>query len=63
MELQTLADGTELLYFTTTDSDVNATSGDGTSRVYNLNLSTTEVKLFASPHRSTSRPAWPFGAA
>ena len=25
MELQTLADGTQLLYFTTTDSDVNAT--------------------------------------
>ena len=27
----------------------NATGGDGTSRVYALNLSTTEVKLFASP--------------
>jgi len=47
--LQTLADGTQLLYFATTDSDVNATGGDGTSRVYALNLSTTEVKLFASP--------------
>ena len=49
MELQTLSDGTQLLYFATTDSDVNATGGDGTSRVYALNLSTTEVKLFAAP--------------
>jgi uncharacterized protein len=49
MELQMLADGTQLLYFATTDSDVNATGGDGTSRVYNLNLSTTVVRLFASP--------------
>jgi secreted PhoX family phosphatase len=49
MVLQTLADGTELLYFATTDSDVNATGGDGTSRVYALNLSTIEVKLFAAP--------------
>jgi uncharacterized protein len=47
--LQTLGDGTQLLYFATTDSDVNATGGDGTSRVYALNLSTTEVKLFAAP--------------
>ena len=49
MELQTLADGTQLLYFTTTDSDVDATGGTGTSRVYNLNLSTAVVRLFASP--------------
>jgi uncharacterized protein len=47
--LQTLADGTQLLYFATTDSDVNASSADGNSRVYTLNLSTKEVKLFASP--------------
>jgi uncharacterized protein len=49
MELQTWADGTQLLYFATTDSDINGSSGDGRSRVYALNLSTTEVKLFASP--------------
>jgi uncharacterized protein len=49
MELQTLADGTQLLYFNTTDSDVNGIGGDGTSRTYTLNLSTNEVKLFASP--------------
>jgi len=47
--LQTREDGTQLLYFATTDSDVNASGGDGTSRVYALNLSTTEVKLFAAP--------------
>ena len=47
--LQTLADGTQRLYFTTTDSDVNATGGDGTSRVYDLTLSTNEVKLLAAP--------------
>ena len=49
MELQTLADGTELLYFTTTDSDVNGDGTDGTSRVYTLNLATAEVRLFAAP--------------
>src|SRR5262245_13220541 len=49
MVLQTRVDGTQLLYFATTDSDVNATGGDGTSRVYALNLSTNEVKLFAAP--------------
>jgi uncharacterized protein len=47
--IQTLPDGTQLLYFATTDSDVNASSADGNSRVYTLNLSTTEVKLFAAP--------------
>ena len=49
IELQTLADGTQLLYFNTTDSDVNNTGSDGTSRTYTLNLSTTVVSLFASP--------------
>jgi secreted PhoX family phosphatase len=48
IELQTLADGTQLLYFATTDSDTNADTGDGRSRVYTLNLSTNEVKLFAA---------------
>jgi secreted PhoX family phosphatase len=49
MELQTLADGTQLLYFNTTDSDLDANGGNGTSRTYTVNLTTTEVKLFASP--------------
>jgi hypothetical protein len=37
------------LYFNTTDSDVNNSGGDGTSRTYNINLSTNVVRLFASP--------------
>jgi secreted PhoX family phosphatase len=49
IQIQTLADGTQLLYFNTTDSDVNATGSDGTSRTYTLNLTTNEVRLFASP--------------
>ena len=49
MLVQTLANGTQLLYFATTDSDVNASSADGNSRVYTLNLTTNEVKLFATP--------------
>jgi secreted PhoX family phosphatase len=49
LEIQTFKNGTQLLYFTTTDSDVNGSGSDGTSRVYSLNLSTNEVKLFASP--------------
>src|SRR5262245_49751824 len=60
MVLQTLADGTQLLYFATTDSDTNGVGGDGTSRVYSLNLSTNEVKLFASPQSTdlgTNAPA------
>jgi hypothetical protein len=47
MELQTLADGTQLLYFATTDSDTNANTADGRSRVYTINLSTNNVRLFA----------------
>src|SRR6185503_20167274 len=49
MELQTFADGTQLLYFNTTDSDINTSGSDGTSRTYNVNLSTNVVTLFASP--------------
>ena len=63
MELQTLADGTQLLYFTTTDSDVNASGTDGTSRVYTLNLSTNEVKLFAAPQSTDLATGLPVGGA
>ena len=49
IELQTLANGTQLLYFNTTDSDIDGVPGTGTSRTYTLNLETHEVKLFASP--------------
>ncbi len=54
MELQTLADGTQLLYFNTTDSDTDASDATGNSRTYNLNLSTTVVRLFAAPQVTTN---------
>ena len=47
LEVQTLGDGTQLIYFTTTDSDNNATTADGRSRVYTYNTKTGEVRLFA----------------
>src|SRR5436190_11281865 len=49
MVLQTLASGTQRLYFATTDSDSNGNSADGTSRVYSLDLATNQVTLLASP--------------
>jgi hypothetical protein len=49
IEIQSLGDGTQLLYFNTTDSDLNASGADGNSRTYALNLSSLQVKLFASP--------------
>ncbi|HYR25279.1 MAG TPA: alkaline phosphatase PhoX [Aquabacterium sp.] len=48
LEVQTLANGKQLIYFTTTDSDVNANTTDGRSRVYTLDVDSGEVKLFAS---------------
>jgi secreted PhoX family phosphatase len=47
VEIQTLRDGTELLYFNTTDSDTNASSADGLGRTYNIHLTTNVVRLFA----------------
>ncbi|MGE3541392.1 MAG: alkaline phosphatase PhoX [Candidatus Tectimicrobiota bacterium] len=47
LEIQTLASGTQLLYFATTDSDNNGNTTDGRSRVYTINLDTNEVNLFA----------------
>ncbi len=41
-------DATQLLYFATTDSDLNGSTTDGRSRVYTMNLRTNEVRLFAS---------------
>ena len=46
LELQDV-NGTQRLYFATTDSDTDATGSNGTSRVYFLDLATNEVKLFA----------------
>jgi secreted PhoX family phosphatase len=48
VELKTLSNGRQLLYFATTDSDSNTNSGDGRGRVYTINLSTNVVSLFAS---------------
>jgi len=61
IELQTLADGTQLLYFNTTDSDVNATGNDGTSRTYNINLVTNVVSLFAAPQTTNLATGAPVG--
>ena len=49
LEIQTLPNGGQALYFTTTDSDVDGNGSTGTSRVYRLHLASTEVDLFASP--------------
>jgi secreted PhoX family phosphatase len=46
LELQNLA-GNQLIYFTTTDSDIDNNGGTGTSRVYNFNVTTNTVNLFA----------------
>lgn len=54
MELQTLGDGTQLLYFNTTDADTDASDPTGNSRLYNLNLSTNVVSLFAAPQVTTN---------
>ncbi len=47
LEIQNLASGDQLLYFATTDSDTNANTADGRSRVYTLNLTDGSVNLFA----------------
>jgi hypothetical protein len=39
--------GSQRLYFATTDSDSNGNTGDGRSRVYSLDLATNQVSLFA----------------
>jgi len=63
VEIQTLASGTQLLYFNTTDSDIDGSGGTGTSRTYTLNLSTPEVRLFASPESIDLATGKPVGGA
>ena len=46
MEVQTVG-STQRIYFATTDSDTDATGGNGTSRVYHLDVATGKVTLFA----------------
>ncbi|MBU1364627.1 MAG: DUF839 domain-containing protein [Gammaproteobacteria bacterium] len=47
MEVKTLADGHEAIFFATTDSDINGDTNDGRSRVYLFDTVSSEVKLFA----------------
>lgn len=47
LEIKTLSNGDQSIFFATTDSDTNGNTTDGRSRVYNLNLNSLEVKLFA----------------
>jgi len=47
LEIQTLSNGNQAMYFATTDSDNNGNSADGRGRVYTLNLTTGDVALFA----------------
>ena len=47
LEVQNLANGKQLIYFTTTDSDNNGNTTDGRSRVYTLDVDTGTVALFA----------------
>jgi len=47
LEIKTLPNGTQQIYFTTTDSDNDANASNGRGRVYSLNLANTTVKLAA----------------
>jgi secreted PhoX family phosphatase len=47
LEVKTLANGHQVMFFATTDSDTNANTADGRSRVYFADLTSNEVMLFA----------------
>jgi secreted PhoX family phosphatase len=47
LEIQKLPGHDELMYWATTDADIDGIASTGTSRVYNLNLVTGMVQLFA----------------
>lgn len=47
LENKILANGSEVIFFTTTDSDSNGNTTDGRSRVYLFDTVSSEVKLFA----------------
>jgi secreted PhoX family phosphatase len=49
-EYKVLSNGDEALFFTTTDSDDNANTTDGRSRVYLLNITQSTISLFADSH-------------
>ncbi|MEO8038991.1 MAG: alkaline phosphatase PhoX [Betaproteobacteria bacterium] len=62
LEIQVIG-GTERLYFNTTDSDTNGIGGDGTSRLYNLDLATGDVRLFADASTIDLATGLPVGGA
>jgi uncharacterized protein len=49
-EYKILANGDEMLFFTTTDSDDNNKVTDGRSRTYALNITQSSISLFADSH-------------
>lgn len=61
MEIQTVG-GTQRLYFATTDSDSDSNGATGTSRVYNLDVDTGELKLFADANTIDLATGAPVGA-
>lgn len=48
MEIKTLADGTQQIYFTTTDSDDDGNPANGRGRIYSVDLAKTKVQMAAS---------------
>jgi secreted PhoX family phosphatase len=62
LEIQNLANGDQLLYFATTDSDNDGISANGRSRVYTLNLTTGAVGLFADANTLDSATGLAVGA-
>lgn len=62
LEIQNLANGDQLLYFATTDSDTDNNGGTGTSRVYTTNLTTGVVSLFADSNTIDLATGLPVGS-
>jgi secreted PhoX family phosphatase len=62
LEIQNLANGDQLLYFATTDSDNDGISANGRSRVYTLTLTTGAVGLFADANTLDSATGLAVGA-
>lgn len=63
LEIKTLPNGTQQIYFTTTDSDNDANAANGRGRVYSLNLATTTVKLAADNATKNMATGTAVGAA
>lgn len=61
LENKTLANGNEVIFFTTTDSDNNKNTTDGRSRVYLFDTVTNEVKLFADTNSIDLATGLPVG--